>query len=192
MQGTRVWEDSLEKGMATQTSILVWGIPWTEEPGGLQSMGLRKSQTWLMRLKQQMYFQPFNFCPLSNRKIKQSRNRILASLFTKFRPIFYLSPRRLNEELKITQLLALNLTEFSWEAQAAISLHFPHSPDYLETQIFLESLPRISRWRRATCPQAPVASLPPGMVASWSVRPPLFSSRLWKHLLIHFSFFKGV
>ena len=147
MQGTRVWEDSLEKGMATQTSILVWGIPWTEEPGGLQSMGLRKSQTWLMRLKQQMYFQPFNFCPLSNRKIKQSRNRILASLFTKFRPIFYLSPRRLNEELKITQLLALNLTEFSWEAQAAISLHFPHSPDYLETQIFLESLPRISRWR---------------------------------------------
>ena len=177
--------------MATQTSILVWGIPWTEEPGGLQSTGLLKSQTWLKRLKQQMYFQPFDFCPLSNRKIKQSRNRI-ASLFTKFRPIFYLSPRRLNEEWKITQLLALNLTEFSWEAQAAFSLHFPHSSNYLETQSFLESLPRISRWRRATSPQAPVASLPPGMVASWSVRPPLFSSRLWKHFLIHFSFFKGV
>ena len=33
-------EDSLEKGMATCSSILAWGIPWTEEPGELQSMGL--------------------------------------------------------------------------------------------------------------------------------------------------------
>ena len=33
-----VWEDSLDKGMATQSSILAWRIPWTEEPGGLQSM----------------------------------------------------------------------------------------------------------------------------------------------------------
>ena len=33
------WEDSLEKGMATHSSILAWRIPWTEEPGGLQSMG---------------------------------------------------------------------------------------------------------------------------------------------------------
>ena len=33
------WEDSLEKEMATHSSILVWRIPWTEEPGGLQSMG---------------------------------------------------------------------------------------------------------------------------------------------------------
>ena len=33
------WEDPLEKGMATHFSILAWEIPWTEEPGGLQSMG---------------------------------------------------------------------------------------------------------------------------------------------------------
>ena len=33
------WEDSLEKEMATHSSTLAWGIPWTEEPGGLQSMG---------------------------------------------------------------------------------------------------------------------------------------------------------
>ena len=32
-------EDLLEEGMATQSSILAWRIPWTEEPGGLQSMG---------------------------------------------------------------------------------------------------------------------------------------------------------
>ena len=34
------WEDLLEKGMATHSSILAWRIQWTEEPGGLQSMGL--------------------------------------------------------------------------------------------------------------------------------------------------------
>ena len=34
------WEDCLEKEMATHSSILAWEIPWTEEPGGLQSMGL--------------------------------------------------------------------------------------------------------------------------------------------------------
>ena len=33
------WEDPLEKGMAAQSSILAWRIPWTEEPGRLQSMG---------------------------------------------------------------------------------------------------------------------------------------------------------
>ena len=38
-------EDTLEKGMATHSSILAWRIPWTEEPGGLQSMGVAKSQT---------------------------------------------------------------------------------------------------------------------------------------------------
>ena len=34
------WEDLLEKGMATHSSIFVWRIPWTEEPEGLKSMGL--------------------------------------------------------------------------------------------------------------------------------------------------------
>ena len=35
-------EDLLEKDMATHSSILAWKIPWTEEPGGLQSMGLQR------------------------------------------------------------------------------------------------------------------------------------------------------
>ena len=38
-------EDPLEKEMATHSSILAWRIPWTEEPGGLQSMGLQQSDT---------------------------------------------------------------------------------------------------------------------------------------------------
>ena len=46
MQETQVqslgWEDPLEKGMAIHTSILIWRIPWTEEPGGLQSIGSQR------------------------------------------------------------------------------------------------------------------------------------------------------
>ena len=36
------WEDPLEKGMATHSSILAWEIPWAEEPGGLESMGSQR------------------------------------------------------------------------------------------------------------------------------------------------------
>ena len=35
-------EDPMEEGMATHSSILAWSIPWTEEPGGLQSMGSQR------------------------------------------------------------------------------------------------------------------------------------------------------
>ena len=49
MQETQVQslgqEDPLEKGMATHSSILAWRIPWTEEPGGLQSMGSKSDTT---------------------------------------------------------------------------------------------------------------------------------------------------
>ena len=36
------WEDPLEKGMASHSSILAWRIPWAEEPGGVQSVGLQR------------------------------------------------------------------------------------------------------------------------------------------------------
>ena len=39
------WEDPLEKGTATHSSILAWEIPWTEEPGRLQSQGHKESDT---------------------------------------------------------------------------------------------------------------------------------------------------
>ena len=46
MQETQVqslgWKDPLEKGLTTHSSILAWRIPWTEEPSGLQSMGLQR------------------------------------------------------------------------------------------------------------------------------------------------------
>ena len=54
MRETRVQsmggEDLLEKEMATHSNILAWKIPWTEEPGGLQSMG-SQSQTRLSNFK---------------------------------------------------------------------------------------------------------------------------------------------
>ena len=60
MQGTWVWsldqENPLEKEMATHSRILAWEIPWTEEPGGLQSF-ITKSSTWFP--KHAVYFCAF-------------------------------------------------------------------------------------------------------------------------------------
>ena len=50
-------EDSLEKGMATHSSILAWEMPWTEEPGGLQSMGSQRvgNNLAMKQQQQQLY-----------------------------------------------------------------------------------------------------------------------------------------
>ena len=56
-------EDALEKEVATHSSILAWRIPWTEEPGGLQSMGLQRVRHdgshlgWTDRLRIELTFQ---------------------------------------------------------------------------------------------------------------------------------------
>ena len=59
MQETRVQslgqEDPLKKEMATHSSILAWKIPWTEEPGRLQAMGLQRVGQDLMTEQQQSY-----------------------------------------------------------------------------------------------------------------------------------------
>ena len=51
--GSLSGKDPLEKEMATYSSILAWETPWTEEPGGLQSMGSQKSRTWPVTNQQQ-------------------------------------------------------------------------------------------------------------------------------------------
>ena len=60
MQEMQVWtlgqEDPLEKEMATHSGILAWEILWTEEPGGLQSLGWQKSQTQIQS------FHIYNIC----------------------------------------------------------------------------------------------------------------------------------
>ena len=55
------WEDPLEKEMATHSSILAWEIPWTEEPGGLQSMGSQRVGHNLVAQEQQQQRQMFTF-----------------------------------------------------------------------------------------------------------------------------------
>ena len=54
------WEDSLEKGMATHSSSLAWRIPWTEEPGELQSMGLHiyRTHVWLRGMNKSRDLKP--------------------------------------------------------------------------------------------------------------------------------------
>ena len=46
------WEDPLEKGMATRSSILAWRIPWREEPGGVQSTGSQRVSAIKLVLQQ--------------------------------------------------------------------------------------------------------------------------------------------
>ena len=54
------WEDLLEKAITTHSSILAWEIPWTEELGGLQSMGLQRVGHDLMTKQEQQYFLAVN------------------------------------------------------------------------------------------------------------------------------------
>ena len=60
MQETWVWslvqEDPLEKGMATHCSMLAWRIPWTEEPGRLQSMGLQRVRHYWAHIHTHTFF----------------------------------------------------------------------------------------------------------------------------------------
>ena len=71
-------EDPLEKGMATYSSILAWKIPWTEEPGGLQSMGSQKTWTQLSTLayiqgwKSQSHCSLFFICKMVNKSTSLS------------------------------------------------------------------------------------------------------------------------
>ena len=56
LQEMWVQEDPLEEGMGTHSSILAWRIPWTEEPGGLQSMGLQKA--WVRKIPWRRAWKP--------------------------------------------------------------------------------------------------------------------------------------
>ena len=49
------WEGTLEDSVVTDSSILAWRIPWTEEPGGLQSMELQRSDTTKVTVHTHMY-----------------------------------------------------------------------------------------------------------------------------------------
>ena len=56
------WEDPLEKGMFTHSSMLAWRIPWTEEPGRIQSMGSQKVGPKELDRIGQLSLSPFPHC----------------------------------------------------------------------------------------------------------------------------------
>ena len=63
------WEDPLEEGMATHSSILAWRIPWTEEPGGLQSIGLQRvGHDWATKHSTEYLTQEVKICTVKPSK----------------------------------------------------------------------------------------------------------------------------
>ena len=100
MQETRVWspgwEDPLEKRMATQSGILAWRIPWTEEPGRLQSMDLQRvRQDWsnnlLTKEGKTIYFYSLLEYRLKGNEIKNLKTLSLyvESIFRDYRVYLY-------------------------------------------------------------------------------------------------------
>ena len=65
------WKDLLEKEMAAHSSILAWKIPWTEEPGGLQSMGSQR-----VRHNWACVFAPLSFLSLKKRQVSHKTERL--------------------------------------------------------------------------------------------------------------------
>ena len=85
-------EDPLEKEMATHSSILGWKIPWTEEPGGIQSMGSQRlGHNWVTNAYSIKYEQYLEVCCSEGKNywlmfacISGINPSIIASQFTKF------------------------------------------------------------------------------------------------------------
>ena len=99
------WEDPLEKEMAIHSSTLAWKIPWTEEPGRLQSMGSQRvGHEWAAehtQLRINMGSSEFCFC-------KFAWNLRIVFLFSPFPHYQHLSVTDSNNAFKITSLLEVN------------------------------------------------------------------------------------
>ena len=113
-------EDPLEEGMATHSSILAWRIPWTEDPGGLQSIGL-KSQTWLKLLSMHICM---NSKLLLNAFLSSSiRRELIDSIFC---IIFFIFLQILAIHSRMTCLKSDSFaTPRTVASQAPLSMGFP-------------------------------------------------------------------
>ena len=77
------WEDPLEKGVATHSSTLAWRIPWTEEPGELQSIGSQKSRKWLSaRMCAHTHTLTHSVSTLGNPAQRQSFLKFVSNMFS--------------------------------------------------------------------------------------------------------------
>ena len=70
------WEDPLEEGVVTCSSILAWRIPWTEEPDGLQSMGLQRVEHNLATKQHILYTVYYT---LNSRKKKKKKDSTISN-----------------------------------------------------------------------------------------------------------------
>ena len=120
------WEDPLEKEMATHSSILAWRIPWTEEPGRLQSMGLLGVGHDWSNLAAEL-----SGCILPS----QPRNQITGLRTSNFDTLFPQSERSAEQLIGPSfQLRGENLDQGTWAGRAALSypnlsrVHLKESP----------------------------------------------------------------
>ena len=126
MQETRVWsldrEDPLEKEMATHSSILAWRIPWTEEPGGLQSTGSQRvGHDWVTLLT----YLPFDpEIPLLG--IHPEKTIIQKNMYT---PVFTAALFTTAGHGSILNVQRSNMTWRNWE-------HWDHLSWYWVSQLF--------------------------------------------------------
>ena len=108
------WEDPLEKEVATRSSILAWKIPWTEKPGGLQSMGLQRVGHDLATKEQQ-------------------QTTIYEHLLCALHQLFYLIHNRAMRNLWILififGLFFLSFSLCSWAKHLRSLLYFPQEYD---------------------------------------------------------------
>ena len=129
VQETRVqslgWEDPLEKEMATHSSILAWKISWTEEPGGLQSMGSQRvGHDWVTYIKYAVtaYLNKWNL--KSNSSVQQPHFKCLITTYSQWLP--YSVPKYVTIPLMqcvfLDQIPSLNCKNQIYKTQIWIQL----------------------------------------------------------------------
>ena len=104
-------EDSLEKRMATHSSILAWEIPWTEEPGGLQSMGLQAvKHHWTANIF--TLFIPSPMVSTSPDSVCASISALKRLISTIFLDFIYMLQRNLHSHLSLNYTFSPSSTSF--------------------------------------------------------------------------------
>ena len=82
------WEDPLEKGMATHSSILAWRIPWTEKPGTLQSMGLQRARdNWATKQSETLVVSTTDSDAVAACCVSRQRNLVLVKCICRTKPV---------------------------------------------------------------------------------------------------------
>ena len=148
------WEAPPEKEMATHSSILTWEIPWTEEPGRLQSTGSQKSRIWLKRLN--------NNNKASNKKLSKclsvedwinklgytalieyysaiKRNEFLINVTTKRKPLHWECNARVHNMIPFIGNLKTYKTNLQWQKAVRLPWARWQFGDWLEQGTFWDN-----------------------------------------------------